>query len=149
MKFWLPVLTSLFLFSGCTTGNLSGSYVTKKRVTGSLEGIIKAFDKATMGVRGKSHNGREIVSRYQSMDGDEYESGATKKVRGYARILILGERRPYDLQVQFVVEEVGDDGEYYVKEFADDRANKILKKVLELLVRRPEQKDFIDDFRTF
>jgi len=145
------LIISLFVFSGCSLfsgNNLKGSYVEKKRVNASLEGIIKAFDRATLGVRGQSANGREIVSRYQSPNGRN-ESAATKKNRAYARLLILGERRPYDLQVQFVTEEDQGEGDYQALQTDDEMARKILKKVLDGLASRPDTKDFIDDFRAF
>lgn len=149
MRFAIAMLVSSFFFGGCASSGLKGTYAEKLQVGGSLESIVKAFDRATMGVRGRSTNGREIVSRYQSVKGDAYDDASAKKNRAYARMLILGDRRPYDLQVQFVIEGDGGGGDYQVQSYDDERARKILKKILDTLAARPGSKDFIDDFRSF
>ncbi len=153
MQKWILTVIAILSLVGCEslyeTGGLKGSFVEKKNVNSSVESIIKALDRSTLGVRGKSANGREIVSRYQSAKGDSNEPATTKKSRAYARLLILGDRRPYTLQMQFVIEEDQGDGEYVVMSTDDERAQKILKKLLDTLASRPDSKDFIDDFRSF
>lgn len=116
-----------------------------------MEGIVKAFDRVTIGLRGRSPNGRELVSKYQALGkgADEYDQSGTSKERAYARLRILGDRRPYELQMQVVVEENMGGGEYEVQGYDDEKASRILRKLLETLATRPDNKDFIDDFRSF
>jgi hypothetical protein len=134
--------------TSCTSLN-EGPFVDRKGVNSSVEGIIKAFDKGGIGIRGQSANGREIVTKYHSPKGDGYDNAATKTTRAYSRLRILGDRRPYTLQVQYVVEKRKDSGEYVVQSYDEEKAQKILKKLLDFLVTRPDREDFIDDFRPF
>ena len=128
---------------------MSGSYVQRDRVNHSVEAIIKSFERATLGIRGRSPNGRELVSKYQSVKGDKYENAYKKKERAYARLAILGDRRPYTLKVQLVIEERTEYGTYEVVDEDDDAAQALLDKMVEFLVNRPDKDDFIDDYRAF
>lgn len=138
----------LCIFISCST-NKTGPFVEKKSVNSSIQGLVKAFDRATTGVRGKSANGRELVSRYQKPGTNSFDNAAGDKIRGYSRLRILGDRRPYDLQVQYVIEERSPSGNYAVKSYDDVVAKQVLQKVLEFLVNRPDREDFIDEFKAF
>lgn len=147
--FLLPLI--LFVTFGCSTfsSSLSGSYVEKQGVNASIQGLIKAFDRSTNGLRGKSANGREIVSRYQKPGSKSYDNAGADQVRAYSRLRILGDRRPYDIQVQHVIEERNSNEGYVTKAYDDVMARQVLKKVLEFLVNRPDREDFIDEFKAF
>lgn len=155
MRTWIVTVffvTMTGILAGCASNNLKGDYVTRKNINAPVEGIIKAFDRVTIGLRGRSPNGREVVSKYQAIGKgvDEYnDDGASSKKRAYARLRILGDRRPYDLQMQVVTEEDDGEGGYEVTAYDDEKAARLLKKLLETLVARPDNKDFIDDFRSF
>lgn len=129
--------------------SLSGSYVEKKGVGASISGIIKAFDRSTNGLRGKSANGREIVSRYQKPGSGSYDNAASEEMRAYSRLIILGDRRPYTLQVQYVIEERTRGEGYEIKGYDDAAAKQTLRKMMEFLVNRPDREDFIDDFKAY
>lgn len=137
----------LLLLVSCS--DLDGTFVEKKGVNVSTQSLIKAFERATTGVRGKSANGREIVSRYQKPGSNSFDNAAGEKVRAYSRLLILGDRRPYTLQIQYVVEERTSSDGYEIIKYDDVAAKQTLKKVLDFLVNRPDQEDFIDDFKAF
>jgi hypothetical protein len=51
--------------------------------------------------------------------------------------------------MQFVIEQDQGGGDYQATDNDDERAHKLLKKLLDALASRPDNKDFIDDFRTF
>lgn len=129
--------------------SLSGSYVEKKSVNASIPGLIKAFDRASNGLRGKSANGREIVSRYQKPGTNSYDNAGMDKERAYSRLLILNDRRPYTIQLQYIIEERLSNGGYSIKGYDDVTANKVMKRMLEFLVNRPDREDFIDEFKAF
>lgn len=133
--------------AGCTS--LKGTFVQKKGVNASLPTLIKAFDRATTGVRGRSANGREIVSRYQKPGSSASDNAVNDPKRAYSRLLILGDRRPYTLQVQHIVEERESSGGYSIVQYDDPVARQTLKKVLDYLVHRPDREGFIDDFKAF
>lgn len=122
-----------------------------KNVNASVSAIIKAFDRTTPGggVRAKSPNGREIVGKFHPPDGDPFTNAVTHKVRAYAKISILGDRRPYTVTVSYIVEENDGSGNYQATEYDLERAKKILKDVRDYLVTRPDRDNFIDDFRPF
>ncbi|MCC6137421.1 MAG: hypothetical protein IT287_02225 [Bdellovibrionaceae bacterium] len=150
----LPVFIFLLMSIVVSTtltscSSLSGSYVEKKGVNTSIQGLIKAFDRSTNGLRGKSPNGRELVSRYQKPGSSSFDNAGAEKVRAYSRLRILGDRRPYTLQVQYVIEERNSAEGYTTKGYDEAAARQVLKKVLEFLVNRPDREDFIDDFKAF
>jgi hypothetical protein len=149
------VVPTFFLFAfmllttSCQSSPLKGTYVEKKGVNTSIQGLVKAFDRASNGLRGKSTNGRELVSRYQRPGSNSYDNASGETVRAYSRLLILGDRRPYTIQVQYVIEERGKGEGYQIKRYDDVVARQTLRKVLEFLVNRPDREDFIDDFKAF
>lgn len=126
-----------------------GPSAERKSINASVVHIIKAFDKAAVGIRGRSANGRELVSKYHSPNGDGYDYAATSNERAYSKLKILGERRPYNLQVQYIVEERNEKGIYQIKKYDKAKAQQVLKGLIDYLVTRPDREDFIDDFRPF
>jgi hypothetical protein len=149
MKYIL-FLASLIILNSCETLS-DGEFAEWSGVNSSVQGIMKAFDRVTPGggIRGKSQNGREFVSRYHPPTGDVYATATTAKVRAYTKLTILGDRRPYVLQLHYIVEERDDSGNYRVVKRDKERANKILKDLHTFLVTRPDKDNFIDDFRPF
>jgi hypothetical protein len=137
-----------FFLSSCAT-TPEGSYAERKTVNAPVVGIIKAFDRAAIGIRGRSANGRELVSKYHSPNGDGYDYADTKPERAYSKLKILGERRPYTLQVQYIIEKRNSAGVYKTFDYDQAKADKVLKALIEYLVTRPDREDFIDDFRPF
>lgn len=148
-KFWVAFLSSAVVLASASCNSLSGQYVEKKGVNASIQGLIKAFDRATNGLRGKSANGRELVSRYQKPGSDSFDNAGGDDVRAYSRLIILGDRRPYTIQVQHVIEERNKGEGYVIKGYDDVIARQTLRKVLQFLVNRPDREDFIDDFKAF
>ncbi len=140
--------TLCLLLSGCASPP-SGPYAERGTVNASVVGIIKAFDRAAIGVRGRSANGRELVSKYHMPGGDGYDYAGDKPERAYSKLRIRGERRPYTLQVQYVIEKRDSRGVYKVTDYDLAKAETILKDLMKYLVTRPGREDFIDDFRPF
>lgn len=138
-----------FMTSACISLQKSGPYAERPSVNASVQGIIKAFDKAAIGIRGRSPNGRELVSKYHSPTGDGYDYAATNPQRAYSKLRILGERRPYTLQLEYIIEERNASGAYRIVEYDQSKAQKVLKALMDYLVTRPDREDFIDDFRPF
>ncbi len=148
-KITVSLFLTLVLFGLVSCNSLSGPYVEKKSVNASIPGLVKAFDRASNGLRGKSANGREIVSRYQKPGSGSYDNAGMEKERAYSRLLILNDRRPYTIQIQYVIEERLSDGGYSIKGYDEAAANKVMKRLLEFLVNRPDREDFIDEFKAF
>lgn len=138
----------ILVLSACAT-NQGGPYAERASVNASVQGIIKAFDKAAVGIRGRSANGRELVSKYHSPSGDGYDYAATNPQRASSKLRILGERRPYTLQIEYIIEERDSTGAYRITDYDQSKAQKVLKSLMDYLVTRPDREDFIDDFRPF
>lgn len=147
MKSFFLMLIGVFVLSGCTTPD--EPYAERAAINAPVGTIIKSFDRAAIGIRGKSPNGRELVSKYHSPGGDGYDYAATNPERAYSKLKILGERRPYTLRIQYIVEVRNDQGVYSVKKYDQRQAKKVLKALVDDLVTRPDREDFIDDFRPF
>ena len=146
----LRVLSFVFLCTTSGCGSLSSvPYAERDTVNASVVGIVKAFDRAAIGIRGKSTNGRELVSKYHLPGGDGYDYAGDKPERAYTKLRILGERRPYTLQIQYIIEKSDSKGVYNVIDYDLAKAESILKDLIKYLVTRPGREDFIDDFRPF
>jgi len=144
------LFTSLLI--ACSTGS---------KITGfeyPLVSIKAAVEKHLPGpLAVKSQNGRvyqtsafRLPLYYQTR---AYNKKGPPVERAYAKILILGDKRPYTLQVKIEIEElVGmhkGKPEYVIccrhKKYEQD----LLKKIKAELVKRKDNQDFIDDFRPF
>lgn len=133
----------------CGCASSPERFVERKKVNHSVDAIIKAYERSTTGIRGRSQNGRELISKYHSLKGDVYDNAYNKKERAYSKLSILGDRRPYVLRVLYVIEERTESGSYEVVEYNEESAHRILDKMVEFLVTRPDKDDFIDDYRAF
>lgn len=143
----------LCFFCGCSSLNESvdGPHIRLSSLNRSVESVLKAFEFGVPGnkIRGRSKNGRVIVSTYHPYRGSAYESGLNSKIRAFVKMAILGERRPYDLKVQFIVEKRLPNDTYEIVRYDNRRARDVAKKMKEYLAARPDSSDVIDDFRAF
>ncbi len=140
-------MAATFLVS-CTSMT-EGDSAQKKGVNASVTSVLKAFDHAAIGLRGKSTNGREVVSRYHTPGGNGITLDPKNPKRAFAKLRILGERRPYTLQIQYIIEKRDGSGNYTTQSYDQEKATQILKSLIDYLVTRPDREDFIDDFQPF
>lgn len=109
--------------------------------------------RAVMAVIGEprvvSQNGREMASRYYDKKGNNIEKMDMAKERLYTHVTILGDRRPYDVQVQVLVEGRNEDGGFDLLERDDDRAAPLAEKLRQTLNQSRDSRNVIDDFRSF
>ncbi|MGE3680454.1 MAG: hypothetical protein AB7G93_01930 [Bdellovibrionales bacterium] len=105
-----------------------------------------------VGQRAISPNGHEILSKHFKMDGTKYVPAADAAERFYAHIVILGDRRPYDIEV-FVVHEkrAARENDYtYARVGVDPKLTSDLEQSLrQELTKRREERNIIDDFRVY
>lgn len=105
------------------------------------------------GQRAISPNGRELLSRHFVLEGSKgYKPAGDATERYFASILVLGDRRPYDVEISVTLERRVLRGQQftYVVEGYDTRLAKELEKKLRLeLTKRREDLNIIDDFRVF
>ena len=130
---------------------MKGPYVQHNDIESSVESIVKAFEYAIPNrkIRGRAKNGREFVSAYFPLEGNQFEDASTLPTRAFVQLAIRGSRRPYDVWLQFTIQEKTESGKYVVKSYDQDRAQKVLDRLKRYLSARPDKDDFIDDFRAF
>ncbi|MGE0631333.1 MAG: hypothetical protein AB7O96_02925 [Pseudobdellovibrionaceae bacterium] len=112
----------------------------KKAIAGSIPG----------GVRVKSNNGREHssaffdIATYELIDDPEAVAE-----RYYAKVIILGDRRPYSLDVM-VIKQKKQGNQFYDESNIVERASKKVASDLRTkLVQSREDTNVIDEFRAF
>lgn len=120
------------------------------------------------GVSRVSSNQREYTSGffrtnvYDKQQSEKKSKGHVPMERAYAKALILGDRRPYSLEVSVTIQNRLDDSGFNPKNpldiqggnFEDDRqddrlAERIVINIREYLVKRSRTKNLIEDFRPF
>lgn len=117
----------------------------------SLRAIVVA--QMPVGQRSMSSNGRELVSRYfvPGKDGT-YRDGEKANERYFVQYTLLGDMRPYEIEVQVLKEKRILHGTEFVYEVygPDDRLTKELHdRLRKELTKRREERNVIDDFRVY
>ncbi len=130
---------------GCATGtgtidNLNISLTDLQRI---------ATAALPLGKRAESQNGREFISEYFVVQKGEYVEAAGSSHRHYAKISVLGDRRPYKIDVQVIVERKDSGGEFDQSGYDEGLARVITRRIQKTLHERRDDRNIIDDFRVF
>lgn len=147
---------AIFLALGCASlkeRNRVQSY-TLRDLESSVADIRAAVSNSVpVGIRTVSPNGRELLSKhFLRGDGNKFRPATDAIERYYVKITILGDRRPYDVEIIVVHEKRVLRGEtfLYVTDYYDNILAKDLAKQIETdLAKRREDRNIIDDFRVF
>ncbi|MFN7729904.1 MAG: hypothetical protein ACK5P7_12170 [Bdellovibrio sp.] len=132
----------IFFSGGCVTGHLI------KEADRSLPEIKNAI-YATMGQpREVATNEREFESVYFSKKKIQNFDPEKSKERNYAKVTVLGDRRPYDIQVQVFLEERVN-GNYEDAGLDEELSDQIAEEIKKALRKSRDQRNVIDDFRAF
>lgn len=107
-----------------------------------------------LGRRKVSPNGREFFSNYFLPDGKKIRAaGKNAKQRFYAQVLVLGDRRPYTVEVLVHRErwQGEQNGVKVFERYATDEsmAKVVVKRIQKELTKRQKGRDFIDEYRVF
>ena len=138
-------LLILLFITGCTT--TTGAVIKESNIslTETRKAVVKLFGEP----RAISQNGRELISEYMDKKGRVLESAKKAKERRYAHITILGERRPYDIVVNVVIETLVE-ADSYEKLDDDELLSDVLAKNLQKeLLKSLENRNIFDDFNAF
>jgi hypothetical protein len=141
--FWLSIQ---LVFAGCVSKGVEIGDVMVH-----MTGVRQAIQESAPSIRKQSQNGRELTTEYftpNQMD----EPAENKRERAYALITILGERRPYkvDVKVFREIREKNDGVVSYRNTGMDFHlAEKLAKTIRAAIAVRPEDRSFIDDFKPF
>ncbi|WP_347358378.1 hypothetical protein [Bdellovibrio sp.] len=140
----LFVFLATVLLSSCRTGG-----VVLRETPLNLSETRRVVMSVIGEPRSVSQNGREMTSRYYDKKGSNIEKMDMAKERFYTHVTILGDRRPYDVQVQVLVEGRNEDGGFDLRDRDDDRAAPIAEKLRQALNQSRDSRNVIDDFRSF
>lgn len=138
------ILTTLLMLTGCSTGEVIGD------VDQSLSGIKRAVKAAMpVGIRSVSENGREYFSEFFIVKGKKYFPAGKSNESWQAHVLILGDRRPYDIEV--IVTQIARNSEQGISVLGQDKrlGRRLARDIRRLLSARKTDLNLIDDFRAF
>jgi hypothetical protein len=143
MKMFFSTVLLIFISVACATRTYR---VADQNL--SLGDIKRAVTSVIGEPRVLSENQRTYLSQYFSRNPDPKFDPMKSPERMYAKIAILGDRRPYNIDIQVLVEER--DGNSYFPAGEDlDQAKKIGKDLRQKLNQGREGRNVIDDFRAF
>jgi hypothetical protein len=148
MKLLFWVIATLVLTS-CASTSRSEVGVVLPENNFSLNDIRTAIQNVIGGKpRYISENFREIKSDYFSRKREIDFHPLYSKERSYAHFIILGERRPYDIKIIVYVESRTKAG---FEQIGIDQsfARKVGKELLDKLNQSRDNRNVIDDFRSF
>lgn len=142
MNKFIGVLGSLLFVVACASG------IRKEDADFSLADIKNAIKNISGNIRSVSENQRTLVSQYFSPDGEKDFNPQKSPVRAYAIFTILGSRRPYDIEVQVMIE--NKKGLTYVEQGEDKELSQmVLDDLIARLNQSHENRNIIDHYRAF
>lgn len=150
----LFIFVPIFVFlSGCASLDHNPEGRLIREVDASLSDI-RAVANAILpvGQRSISSNGREMLSKHFIIGEDRYKPALDSTLRYFALITVLGDRRPYDVQVLVTIEKrVLRGNQFTMAAIGYDRnlAKELELKFRQELTKRREDRNIIDDFRVF
>lgn len=143
IRFLLLFLTALLL-SSCRTGGVI-LRETPLNISETRRAVVAVIGEP----RSLSQNGRELTSQYYDKKGNKIEKMSMARERLHTHVTVLGDRRPYDIQVQVLVEGRNEDGGFDLLERDDKRAATVAEKIRQTLNQSRDSRNVIDDFRSF
>jgi len=148
MKLTPLFLSVILLLTAVISGCGSSSGIRIEEENQSLGEIKRALIAIMGDPRKTSQNQREFTSNYFGRKEDPKFDPNKVKERLYAKFIILGDRRPYDIEITVFVEEKV--GRSYKAIGTDPSVAKSLAKELESRLNQSRDgRNIIDDFRAF
>ncbi|WP_255490126.1 hypothetical protein [Bdellovibrio sp. KM01] len=139
----IALVFSIFL-AGCQT-----SGVLLRETPLGVSETRKVIMSVIGEVREVSENGRELFSKYYDRKGNPIQSMDMAKERYYSHLIVLGDRRPYDISVEVMVEARDSDGGWELVDRDDHKAQVLADKLKRALNQSRDSRNVIDDFRSF
>ncbi len=137
------VLLASFGFIGCAS-----SAARVEEQNRSLSSIRKVIEAVIGEPRSISSSQRVYLSEYYGKKTDKKFDPEKSKIRQYTRISINGDRRPYDLDVDVIIERKN--GQNYEEIGIDEKESQDIANALKnKLHQGPGEGNVIDDFRIF
>jgi hypothetical protein len=149
MQFRAFALLTLLVSAGCST---PGGYKIENLDRPLLDLQAVASKSMPLGLRKTSVNGREYFSQYFIASERKFKPAEKSPVRSYAHIFVLGDRRPYTIQIIVHREKLTkvNGSTAFVETGLDHPVAKVVRsRVVQQLNKRREELNIIDDFRVF
>lgn len=140
----LFLLVATVLTSSCQTGGVI-LRETPLNASETRRAVVAVIGEP----RNISVNGRELSSAYYDRKNNKIEKMNMARERYYTHVTILGDRRPYDIRVDVVVEGLNELGKFEMMNRDDERATLIAEKIRQALHQGRDNRNVIDDFRSF
>ncbi len=140
----------LFALVGCATGSVA--LVDLNLNLGRIKAAVeRAMPK---GVRFVSENGREYRSNYFLKIGKRLQNAKTFSRREFARVLVLGDKRPYKVKIDIIREKRTSSKGSVVPTYARTGLNKPMaavmgRKIMKILSKRRNGANSVDAFEPF
>lgn len=141
---------SLFLILFLTldlTGCKSGAQL--EDVNASLKEIQKAVYIVIGKPRQSNTDSKEILSQYRDNKGKPISRPEKVRERVFTVVYILGDRRPYSIQVEVVYEMKNEIGQYAIIKKDENAAALISNKIKAELAQSRDGQSVLDDFKPF
>jgi len=142
---FIKALSVYFLFvalASCVTG------VRVTDVTYSIDEVRAAIHAVAVDYKWVSANRRVFESRYFGRNPKKKFDPDKASERLYARFTIMGDRRPYQILVEVMVEKK-EDSEYVEVGEDPEIAEKLAQELAVALTKSREDRNAIDSFRAF
>lgn len=139
------IFISFFFLISCVTP--TGAVINESDIslTETRKVIFKMFGEP----KSISQNGRELITEFMDKKGRILESAKKGKERRYAHITILGERRPYKIVVNAVVETLVEGNEYEIAGDDEVLSESLAKDLKKELLKSLDNRNMFDDFKPF
>lgn len=142
-KFINGIFLIVFGLTGCSTLTINDVKAPLHRVQQSVAAA------SPFGIRRISSNKREFLSGYFLYSGGKYKEADALPQRMYAHWSILGDRRPYTVEVQVRLERRSGRGAYSEVGTSKELAKVLYKSFRKNLDERLEERNVIDDYNVF
>ena len=142
--FCFLALSCTLLLSSCRTGGVI-LRETPLSVSETRRVVVSVIGEP----RSVSQNGREIFSKFYDRKEKAIPRMEMAKERYFTHVTILGDRRPYDIQVEVLVEGRNSDGAFELVTRDDNKATAIAERLRQSLNQSRDTRNVIDDFRSF
>jgi hypothetical protein len=140
----LSLVIFLFTFAAC-----AGKAVVMKDMDYSLAQLQKIVsNNLPNGLRKTSPNDREFFSKYFIFHRGKIRDATGLNQRSYAHIYVLGDRRPYNIEVHVYTERVSK-GYFSIVGEEKKLAVQISQHIREDLAKGRDNRNVIDDFKPF
>ncbi len=144
--FWLFIFIAPLFLAACISSEVG---VVIEESQGSLQETRHHIAAILGEPKDVSENGREVFSNYFSAKGVYIAPQDNVKERFFSHILILGERRPYDIDVRVYRETRRKNGLYIATGLDMAQSKKLALKLKAALNESREKRNVIDDFQAF